>query len=94
MADEAAVDGLVLTALASGAATGRAISATAGRGIAVHRALRRLEREGLVRSARLSHANRRQRLYRLTGSGEEALATWRVTALSLARAAKGGRAAR
>jgi DNA-binding PadR family transcriptional regulator len=91
MGDDLSVDGLVLKALADGAATGRAISAAAGRGIPVHRTLRRFERDGLVRSAPLPRAKRRQRLYRLTRSGEEALAAWRLTALSLARAGKGAR---
>jgi DNA-binding PadR family transcriptional regulator len=91
MGDELAVDGLVLKALATGAATGRSISAAVGPGVAVHRTLRRLERERLVRSSPLPRAKRRQRLYRLTRSGEEALAAWRLTALSLARAGESAR---
>jgi DNA-binding PadR family transcriptional regulator len=87
MGDDLAQDGLVLKALARGAATGRAISSAAGRGVLVHRTLRRLEDEGLVHSDPLPRASRRQRRYRLTRSGEEALAAWRLTALSLARAA-------
>jgi DNA-binding PadR family transcriptional regulator len=90
MVNELATDGLVLKALADGAASGRAISAAVGRGVPVHRTLRRLEREGLVRSAPLPCARRRQRLYRLTRSGEEALAAWRLVILSLARGEKGG----
>ena len=88
MGDNLPVDGLVLKALADGAATGRAISAAVGRGVAVHRIVRRLEREGLVRSSPLPRAGRRQRRYRLTRTGEEALAAWRLTALSLARPAR------
>ena len=91
MGGELALDGLVLKALDEGATTGRAISAAAGRGVAVHRTLRRFERDGLVRSAPLPGAKRRQRAYRLTRAGEEALAAWRLTALSLARAAESGR---
>jgi DNA-binding PadR family transcriptional regulator len=91
LADDLAVDGLVLKAMADGASTGRAISGAVGRGVAVHRTLRRLEREGLVRSAPLRGANRLQRGYRLTRSGEVALAAWRLTALSLARAGESRR---
>jgi DNA-binding PadR family transcriptional regulator len=90
MGDELATDGLVLKALAEGAASGRAISSAVGRGVHVHRTLRRLEREGLVRSGALPRAKRRQRLYRLTQAGEEALAAWRLVILSLARGEKGG----
>jgi DNA-binding PadR family transcriptional regulator len=86
MGDESMVDGLVLTALEHGATTGRGISTRMGRGVAVHRALRRLERDGLVRSSQLPRARRRQRLYRLTRAGEEALAAWRLIIVSLARA--------
>jgi chromosome segregation and condensation protein ScpB len=86
MDDALVADGLVLKALADGAATGRSISAAAGRGVLVHRTLRRLEREGLVHSAPLPRSTRRSRLYGLTRSGEEALAAWRLTALSLANA--------
>ena len=91
MGDTLAIDGLVLKALAEGASSGRSLSAAVGPGVSVHRTLRRLEREGLVRSAPLPRAKRRQLLYRLTRSGEEALAAWRLTALSLARTSEGGR---
>jgi DNA-binding MarR family transcriptional regulator len=85
MATEAAVDALVLAALDRGAETARALFRGAAAGALVHRALRRLEREGLVRSVPLRHARGRQRLYRLTGSGEEALALSRLAVKSLAR---------
>jgi DNA-binding PadR family transcriptional regulator len=93
MADETVVDALVLAALERGVASGRAVSRTAGPGVAVHRALRRLERDGLVRSGALPRARGRQRLYRLTGRGEEALAVSRLEAKSLAlgRAGEAGR---
>jgi DNA-binding HxlR family transcriptional regulator len=85
MVDETAVDGLVLAALDRGAATWRAVCRGAGPGRAVHRALRRLERDGLVRSAPLPRARGPQRMYRLTGTGEEALAVSRLAARSIAR---------
>jgi DNA-binding PadR family transcriptional regulator len=86
VADEAAIDMLVLAALQrGGAASGRAISRLAGPGVAVHRALRRLERDRLVSSGPLPRARARQRLYRLTGDGEEALAVSRLAARSVSR---------
>jgi predicted ArsR family transcriptional regulator len=75
----------VLAALRRGAATGRGLSRSAGPDVAVHRALRRLERDGLVRSAPLSGAPRGKRLYRLTRAGEEALAVSHLATKSLAR---------
>jgi DNA-binding HxlR family transcriptional regulator len=86
MVDETVADGLVLTGLDRGAATGRAISSQAGRGVTIHCTLRRLERDGLVRSVPVRGARRPQRLYRLTAAGEEALLAWRLVLRTLARA--------
>jgi DNA-binding MarR family transcriptional regulator len=85
MAEQIAVPELVLAVLERGATTGRGLSRTAGLGLAVHRSLRSLELEGLVRSTPLPRARGRQRLYRVTGRGEEALAVSRLAAKSLAR---------
>ncbi len=61
------VDALVLAELARGPRVRWRFSSA-------HRALRRLERDGLVASAPLRGARRGQRRYRLTRAGEEALA--------------------
>jgi DNA-binding PadR family transcriptional regulator len=89
MAEQLAVTELVLAALERGASSGRGLSRTAGPGRAVHRSLRSLERDGLVGSTQLRRARGGQRLYRLTGSGAEALAVSRLTAKSLARGRAG-----
>jgi DNA-binding PadR family transcriptional regulator len=80
---QTALDGLVLAALdAHGRATGRAISRAAGKGVLLYPTLRRLERDGLVSSVPLVRSTRRQRLYRLTRAGEEAMAVWRLVVRS------------
>jgi DNA-binding HxlR family transcriptional regulator len=89
MAEQIAVTQLVLAALQRGAAGGRSLSRAAGPGVAVHRSLRSLERDGLVRSTPLPRSSGPQRLYRLTGRGREALALWRLEAKSLARGRAG-----
>jgi len=89
MAEQIAVTELVLAALERGAASGRDLSRAAGSGLAVHRSLRSLEREGLVRSGVLRRAGGRRRLYRLTAAGREALAVSRLAAKSLARGRAG-----
>jgi DNA-binding PadR family transcriptional regulator len=89
MEDEQTVDPLILGALEHGAASGRGLSRSAGPGAAVYRALRRLERDGLVRSSALRRSHGRQRLYRLTPAGAEAIAAWRLVLLGLAGGRKG-----
>ena len=74
-----AVDVLVLAALADR-------RPTTGRGLAhalrarIYPALRRLERDELIASTPLPESTRRQRLYRLTDGGAEALAVSRLAA--------------
>ena len=79
MRRQAVVDGLVLAALAQrGPSTGRGVSRAIGVRAPVFPALRRLERDHLVIGRPLEESTRRQRLYGLTGEGEEALAAWRL----------------
>ena len=73
-------DGAVLSALAEdGPATGRGVARAVGLRAPIYPALRRLERDGLVASESLAGSTSRQRLYRLTQSGAEALAIWRLS---------------
>jgi DNA-binding PadR family transcriptional regulator len=73
------LDGLVLTALAErGPATGRGVARAVDRRAPVYPVLRRLERDRLVASRPLHGSTRRQRLYRVTDEGEEALGVWRL----------------
>jgi DNA-binding PadR family transcriptional regulator len=65
------IDALVLAELARAPQTRWRFSAA-------YRALRRLERDGLVTSAPLRGTKRGRRLYRLTQAGAEALAVARL----------------
>ena len=83
------VDRLILEELRRAPAHGYAIStALARRGLqvarsAVHSALRRLERDGVVTGK--WQDGRRRRVYRLTQAGDEALRLRRLEVRSLAR---------
>ena len=85
-------DGAVLSVLAEhGPATGRGIARAVGLRSPIYAVLRRLERDRLVASEPVPGSTSRQRLYRLTEPGAEALAVWRLSTSSLLGVARGRR---